>query len=869
MSQERTEYFSILTAKQPYEATEAIRIRLSQAKLINKDFYTLFKDIADLKKNYVQQLRKIVTENEDLNKLLVNQMLENQVLTPEEMSNFKFDSLGELNQLWSVLINSLKTDLNSSTELYAVLNNQVVQSLKTSTENDRHWSESKQLHSKLSKVAASIDYYQKEGDQSEKLDAANTQWASEVPYLVEVFETLDYNRLQTIKDCLLSYQSGHSDYLSTITNDSEKCMAKFLEFEPKNEIDRFAAAANEYSFILSNRRQDNSSKQHQQQEKQSQKDDIRQHSSINSPRKNKNRRSTLGEIGHRFTSSSTVLHHDLMNSEFSSSDNNKSLNGKKSSHKLRSRVGSIFGKKFLNNRKSQMFSSNPVKNTIAESRNSSITDLRSTYSNKSRPSMPQQQYRNSSNNISSKHTSVPKPIVSAETETSENVQISPVPETPSQNQQQDSSTEHESPYISNSTEITSIENNRLSTQNIQEKIPESKPINSLSMAQTPLQPQQKNKPLPLEPQQQSTPSAELPYNGLENIRNHTQAPAVPPSRKQTISNHQLPLTPVSVKKESALQKQEQEQEQVGTTSDQQNTSVLTSQITGELAQLNPQTTGSSTTLSGQSVFQHDTKDIESFGLNASIAEVISATFKEGILQDSQLIGEIALNYVLNPNGNGELPVGVNLKINNAAKFDKVIINQAFVEQVEQEHFKINPQFIDSRVLGAIKYSIKDPLAPIVVHPIWKFEPHQASVVLNIKIAPFVPERIRRLVLDDFVVFASIEGAEATNALSKPQGSFSKEKKRITWRFKEPLVLDRDSSETRLIARFITNGLAHESDKGISIKFILHEQAGETIAVGSSISLENQELDVENPFGGEWNAVSSKTTLVAGNYIGLA
>lgn len=851
MSQERTEYFSILTAKQPYEATEAIRIRLSQAKLINKDFYTLFKDIADLKKNYAQQLRKIIAENEDLNKLLVNQMLQTQVLTTEEMSNFKFDSLGELNELWNVLINGLKTDLHLSTELHNTLDNQVVQNLKNSTENDRHWSESKQLHSKLSKIAASIDYYQRKGDQSGKLDAAKTQWASEVPYLVEVFETLDYNRLQSIKDCLLSYQSGYSDYLSAITNDSEKCMAKFLEFEPKNEIDRFATEASKYNFILSNVRQGDSIKQKQQ----TQRDSGKQQSSTNSSSKDKNRRSTLGDIGHRFTSSSTVVHHDLMNNEFSNPDNNKSLKNRKSSHGLRSRVGSIFGKKFLNNRKSQVFNSKPVVNSITESPNSSTTDLKSTYSNRSRPSMQQhqQQYRNSSNSISSKPSSIPKPISPAKNGKSNNTQMSSVPEVIPQKPQKDISVEPE-PQKGN----TSIEDKRLSAQNIQEAIPESKPVNGFSIAQTPLQPQRKNKPLPVQPQQQIPPSSEQSYDANENVLNHTQAPAVPPSRKQTINRQQQSLTPAPIKKDGVLQQQEQ-----------QNTSLLNPQITGELTQLHPQNTGSSASVSGQSIFQHDTKDIGFFGLNASIAEVINATFKEGILQESQLIGEIALNYVLNPNINGELPVGINLKINNAAKFGKVIINQAFVEQADQEHFKINPQFIDSRVLGAIKYSIKDPLAPVIVHPIWKFEPHQASVVLNIKIAPFVPERIRKLVLEDLVVFASIDGAEATNALSKPQGSFSKEKKRITWRFKEPLVLDRDSNDTRLIARFITNGLAHESERGISIKFILHEQTGETIAVGSSISLEDQELDVENPFGGEWKTVSSKTTLVAGNYIGLA
>lgn len=142
-----------------------------------------------------------------------------------------------------------------------------------------------------------------------------------------------------------------------------------------------------------------------------------------------------------------------------------------------------------------------------------------------------------------------------------------------------------------------------------------------------------------------------------------------------------------MKKEKVLQQQEQ-----------QNTSLLTSHVSGHF------------------VFQQAKKDTGSFALNAGIAEVINGTFEEGILQDFQLFGEIALNYVSNPNINGKLSVGINLKINNIAKFDKVVINQAFEEEVDLGHFKIDSQFISSSVLVALKYSIKDPLAPIIVHP---------------------------------------------------------------------------------------------------------------------------------------------------------
>nr|3G9H_A Chain A, Suppressor of yeast profilin deletion [Saccharomyces cerevisiae] len=301
-------------------------------------------------------------------------------------------------------------------------------------------------------------------------------------------------------------------------------------------------------------------------------------------------------------------------------------------------------------------------------------------------------------------------------------------------------------------------------------------------------------------------------------------------------------------------------------------STLSSQITGELRELNPQATGSSTSLVGQSLFQHSSLDTSQFGLNASIAEVLNASFKDGMLQNSQLIGEIALNYLPNSVMNSPLPIGINLRINNGAKFEKVILNQAFIERVAPEEFKVNPSFIDSRTLGAIKYSIKEPIAPIVIHPVWRFESHQASVVLTVKMSPSLPDEISQIVIEDLVVFVNIDGANATSALSKPQGSFSKEKKRITWRFKEPVVLTRNGEGQRLIARFITDGLAHESAKGVITKFTISETDNVALphsGAGSGITLTCQELDENNPFGGEWLDVNTKRTLTTGNYHGLA
>lgn len=828
MSQENTEYFSILTAKRPYEATEAIRIRLSQAKLINKDFSQLFKEVSDLKKNYANQLNKILTKNEDLNSLLKNQMILSGVLTPEEMENFNFNSLGGLESLWTSLINDFKKELKATKILQKTLDDQVIRNLKNTIDENNNWEQTKKLHSKLTQVAATMEQLSRSGDKSDKLNQVQNQWESEVPYLVELFENVDTERLQILKDSMLAFQTSNNDYLVQSTTQSEISMQKILEFEPRNEIHRFATDASNYNFQLTTLNHSSSKK-------------VDSKGESNDAKSNKEKRkSTFGNIGQRFTSSSTILHHDLMNNEFSDSNNNSSLKTKKSSNKLKSRVGSIFGKNLLKNRKSAHFGKHS-QDSIPETPQHPKTDFRQRGSHTSQ-SRPQQVPMN-------------------------------------ENILEESGIPSEINQSNNRGVYQAYSNTHISNEHFNSP--------SVSLSQTPLQPMQKSKPLPTEPEQKPLPpqpqytqrylapsgvdtmdSAQFQNGGSKPI--HIHAPALPPSRKQTISRddefqNSTPNTMNAIP-EQGVHSEQNEYEQ-------RSVSLLPTQMTGELKELNPQSTGTSSVLRGQSLFQHDPSETSvSLGLNASIAEIINASFKEGIIQQSRLIGEIALNYVPNTVMNTPVPIGINLKINNSSKFSNVILNQAFIEQVEEEVFKVNPQFIDSRILGAIKYSIEEPLAPVVIQPIWKFEEHQASVVLTVKMASFLPERIQQLVLNDVTIFVPIDGANATSALSKPQGSFSKEKKRITWRFKEPLVLTRNGEGKRLIARFITDGLAREADKGISIKFTISQQESPTdtdISLVSGLSLEDQEFDEIDPFGGDWKPVHSSNTLSAGNYTSLS
>ena len=138
----------------------------------------------------------------------------------------------------------MKSELKASTDLYHTLNTEVILGLERSMENDAKWSESKRLHSKLSQIAAMIDQHSKNNDREGKLEEANRQWDSEVPSLFELFQAIDHNRLEILKNTSLRYQTGVSDYLLNVTKNNETATTNLLEFEPQNEINRFALITN-------------------------------------------------------------------------------------------------------------------------------------------------------------------------------------------------------------------------------------------------------------------------------------------------------------------------------------------------------------------------------------------------------------------------------------------------------------------------------------------------------------------------------------------------------------------------------------------------------------------------------------------------
>ncbi|XDT22549.1 Mu homology domain (MHD) profile [Nakaseomyces glabratus] len=811
MTKERTLYADrLLTTKTPFEATEVMRVRLSESKLVSKEFLELFAEVSKIKRSYVQKLNKIVSEKENLKSIIDKKIIQNNVYTSEELSKLDMDLLGNVVPLWDIVIKELRTEVKANKEFLDVIESQVLYEINDSIDTDNRWHQ-REKHAKLSKIAAMIE----KNDPKDDIADASQRWDVESPYLFEMFERIDYNRLDVLKNSLLRYQTGYGDFLQQFSKGSEDSMTKLLEFSPDEELERFATEAINHKFNIK------TEKSHDSPQK------IENYKS--SPQKDK-RRSTFGNITHRFASHSSQ--NNLMNNEFSDSNNNATLSSKKSPNKLKSRVGSIFGRNKLKkkNTESTLNSAISEESDLGTSRSMSNNRRGSEISHGTPYSVSRGHERSRAHTESSRA----------------NPNKFHVEESPSKPPKPVSqSTEMHTPMASAAGKDVS-------------------PVRGvpLSASSPPLQPHPRSDSISRSGHQLGT------INQGETSASNVSSPALPPSRKQINNSTANTVAGMHDSMMGVQQTQYSQQQNYAITQQQyQSAAIINPQITGELGELNPQETGSSTSLRGQSMFRHSTLDqAGAYGLNASVAEVINASFKDGVVADSQLVGEVALNYTA-ANPAQALPIGINLKVNNGSQFEKVILNQAFMERVNSEEFKVNPVFIASRTLGAIKYSISHVTPPVVVHPVWRFEPHQASVVLNVKMSPMLPDNVNQIVLNDFAVFISIDGANTTSALSKPQGSFNKEKNRISWRYTQPLVLNRDSDGERIIARFMTDQIAHESPNGVLVRFTTNPQLNSDI--GSGMSIICQELDEENPFGADWKPIALKKTLATGKYSGLA
>lgn len=874
MPSERTQYASsILVSKSPVDAAEIVRVRLSQAKLLNDEFADFFKKYYSIKAQYLNDLNKLVQNSEDLNNNIEFKIIENQVLTKEELKYYNVDAIGHLSEIWNKVIGEIKDEIAANNQLKNTVSHEVVGPLTSYTSKNKQWSDVRELHSKISDIAQAIEYNQEKLEKHEdtknpeklekyqtSLATANSAWDSEAPYVFEVFEHTDFSRLNFLRDSLLRFITAYTDSLNKISQSNEKTLETILNFNPDKEIARFAKVSAESQYIPKEARKAAESP------KAAKKKHSFIHLSHNGgtpqiPSPNENANSRNFSVATAATTTTAATANTITTAATGRAE-------KKSKTKLRSRVGSIFGKK-KDKKKLNLNEPLPESDGASSFNVQQPTKTRESRTSSFVSGFDSRSHRGGSQtNLPPTSGSVPKPVSKdvppLQTNGSYNGSFNSIPplQPTIKGQTQkpsplENSSEHrtsEASYSDGSSHINvSQENVESASVDNRFAPPQTTSVESYQQSS---QSQQHRAP----PPPPASRKSHFPQ-GLGNIREDGDYQASERSFEQ----------PQIQQRASTGQNPNRRDIQSGlfsnlnvTNLEHQNKrlSSYSSFNSESIRQLNPQSTGSS--LIGQSgLFQHPT--LNQPGLNASIAEVVNARFKDGEQIQSQIIGEIAFSYQGNEE---ELPTRTNLKVETKAPFDKVIPNSQVMKQVDANEFEISPQPILSRTLGGLKYLIKSAPVPVIVLPAWRFEPHQASVMLNIKLAPYISSTLSEgqvITLKDFVVSVAINGA-STSALSKPLGSFNKDKSRITWRFKEPVQLSLQKEE-KLVARFITETQASESEQGVSVKFTIDSEDGTNVT--NAIGLESQNFTEDDPFAQEsWKPVPSHFTVVAGNYGGI-
>ncbi|KAF2218368.1 Muniscin C-terminal mu homology domain-containing protein [Elsinoe ampelina] len=263
---------------------------------------------------------------------------------------------------------------------------------------------------------------------------------------------------------------------------------------------------------------------------------------------------------------------------------------------------------------------------------------------------------------------------------------------------------------------------------------------------------------------------------------------------------------------------------------------------------------------------HRHPDLISPGLNTSIIETVSAWFENGTHTRSLVIGEVAVAYN-NPIASSETEV---IRLTHFDKLDKVAPNPAFLSNKSDEAgvYNLNLGQLGKGKQTAFKYQLNSAiseggkLAPLILQPVWKIEAGQASVILSYSANPAFGTDDEILLKDVTLVLHLGEGTKSSSCLSKPVGTFSKERGVIYWTLGE--VKLRKGETGKVLARFQTEGQAKVGKAEARWTF---EGSG-----GSGVELERRE---EDPFsdgeGGIWKGLEEgkvRRRLVGGTYQGV-
>ena len=275
-------------------------------------------------------------------------------------------------------------------------------------------------------------------------------------------------------------------------------------------------------------------------------------------------------------------------------------------------------------------------------------------------------------------------------------------------------------------------------------------------------------------------------------------------------------------------------------------------------------------------------DMQEPGLNASIVETVSASFAQGQVTKSIVVGEMAL--VHNALEGSPAQASDNVRLDNFPVLEKVAPNPTFITPAASGsgEYSVNLSQVNKTQV-AFKYQVhleENTMAshvPMLLNPVWRVEPNQASVILQYSFnSAFASSGGRNVSLKNVFIFVSIEGAKATGCQSKPAGTFRRERSMIYWNLGDVLLDGYAQAPQKLLARFSTEGEARAG----SIEARWEISGPNATGLGSGLGLSSQrqgggrEESGSDPFadggtspglGEGWKEVPVVRKLVSGKY----
>ncbi len=317
-------------------------------------------------------------------------------------------------------------------------------------------------------------------------------------------------------------------------------------------------------------------------------------------------------------------------------------------------------------------------------------------------------------------------------------------------------------------------------------------------------------------------------NGNLNLNELLQQDLSTSDRQEIISNHEEPSASTSNPNINIL-----DQQQLQRPSLMRTTSYVSSSYNGPVSIVDA-------TEFVDNENAHDHQEITNPGLNISVSEVYKTSFKNNELIASEVNGEVGFTFNHTMSSLLFFPrekIPMKFKVNDNYSNTKVIMKKEILEKNSTGNdvkniFLINVPEISDGLITGLKYSSNDIISPILVRPVWNFEHGETTISLMLKLNPdYFGSNDVSLLLSELKASIGIFGTQVTSVYKMPKGQFNRNTNRITWNldsFNSADNVDKSKEsgairlftnhEEKLFCRIITTGLAKEDNEGISLTY---------------------------------------------------